>query len=72
MPGGQISQFGFDSAASLQAVVPKGTFGQFQPNTPPFESVHSRVADLDPSLPASSRRRPAVEISGEGYGCAAC
>jgi hypothetical protein len=70
-PAGQINYFGFGAAGALQAVAPKGTFGQFQPNTPPFESVHSRVADFDPSLPASSRRRPAVEASGEGAACAA-
>jgi hypothetical protein len=64
---GQITHFdlGLDSAASLQAVVPKGTFGQFQPNAPPFESVHTLEADVDPSPTVLSRRRPAVEISGE-------
>lgn len=68
LPVEPIGQFGFDSAASLQAVVPKGTFGQFQPNALPFESMHTLLMEIDPSLLVSSRRRPAVEISGEASG----
>jgi hypothetical protein len=55
----------------LQAVAPKGTFGQFQPNVLPFESVHVLVADTDPSPLVSPTRRPAVGVSAEESGRAA-
>jgi hypothetical protein len=58
-----INQFGLGAAASLHVAVPKGMFGQFQPNVLPFKSTHTRPVEIEPSEFVSCGRSPVTARS---------